>query len=79
MTDSRKSIAAPAEPPDVENIEIGPLVMWAGLLTSGLPCALLLVLAIISGELIKSPARYGALYRTGCGVGCGPTCWSSAW
>jgi signal transduction histidine kinase len=61
MTGARKFVAALARPPDVEDIEVGRPIMWAGLLTSGLPCALLLIVGIISDELIAWLAPYSAL------------------
>ena len=60
-TGARKLAAALAKPPNVEDVEVGRPIMWAGLLTSGLPCALLLVLAIISGLLIEQVVAYAAL------------------
>jgi signal transduction histidine kinase len=60
-TGARKFIAALAKPPDVEDIEVGRPIIWAGLLMSGLPCALLLTVAITSGELIEWTVPYGAL------------------
>ncbi|HET9223570.1 MAG TPA: GAF domain-containing sensor histidine kinase [Roseiflexaceae bacterium] len=61
MTEARKRIATPADLTAVENFEIAAPVMWAGLLTSGLPCAVLLAVGIIAGELIESVALYGLL------------------
>ena len=54
---------APAvrRPPALEPIELGRTVMWAGLLASALPCGLLLVLALISGQLISNTPVYTAL------------------
>ena len=60
-TGARKFVAAPARPPDVEDVEVGRPIMWAGLLTSGLPCAFLLVAATASGLLIERVAPYSAL------------------
>src|SRR5262245_39792160 len=60
-TGARKFVAALARPPDVEDVEVGRPIMWAGLLMSGLPCALLLTIGIISGELIEGIAPYSAL------------------
>jgi signal transduction histidine kinase len=61
-TRAQKLIAAFTRPPDLENVGVDRLVMWAGLLASGLPCALLLVIAIARGSPTMSDrAVYAAL------------------
>src|SRR5262249_8871316 len=60
-TRAHKLLAAFTRPPDVTNVEVGRLVMWAGLLASGLPCGLLLVIGITRGLLLAYAALYGAL------------------
>jgi len=61
-TRAQKLIAAFTRPPDLENVGVDRLVMWAGLLASGLPCALLLVIAIARGSPTMSDRTvYAAL------------------
>jgi len=62
MTDRRQQlIAAFTQPPALERAEVGRMVMWAGLLASALPCGLLLLIALWSGEFIKNTGAYAAL------------------
>lgn len=58
---ARKLISALTPPPQLEQADLGRLVMWAGLLASALPCALLLSVALLSGLLIHNPALYAAI------------------
>ncbi len=60
-TRAHKLLAAFARPPDVANVEVGRLVMWAGLLASGLPCGLLLLVGIANGLPLVTTALYSAL------------------
>jgi signal transduction histidine kinase len=53
-------IAALRRRPDIENAEVGRLVMWAGLLASALPCALLLATALARGLSLAGALIYGA-------------------
>jgi signal transduction histidine kinase len=62
MTSRRQQlIAAFTQPPALERAELGRMVMWAGLLASALPCGLLLLIALWSGEFIKNVGTYAAL------------------
>src|SRR5262245_22599244 len=58
---AHKLLAALTRPPDVTNVEVGRLVMWAGLLASGLPCGLLLLVGIANGMPLATAALYSAL------------------
>jgi signal transduction histidine kinase len=58
---SRQLVAAFMRPPNLEHVHISRHVMWAGLLSVGLPCTLLLIIGIISGRLVANPALYAAL------------------
>ena len=60
-TRAQQLIAAITHPPEIERADLGRLVMWAGLLASALPCGLLLMIALWSGEFIPNPGVYGAL------------------
>jgi signal transduction histidine kinase len=60
-TRTQQLIAAFTQPPVLERAEMGRMVMWAGLLASGLPCGLLLLIALWSGEFIKNVSTYAAL------------------
>src|SRR5215470_11950337 len=60
-TVTHRLIAAFTRPPDLENINVGGLVMWAGLAAAGLPCALLLSFGIVYHVLIANVAVYAAL------------------
>ncbi|MEO7909967.1 MAG: histidine kinase, partial [Roseiflexaceae bacterium] len=48
-------------PPNLEHTEVGRSVMWAGLLTGGLPCGLLFALGLVGAELIPNLALYAVL------------------
>ena len=48
-------------PPNLEHTEVGRLVMWAGLLTGGLPCGLLFALSLAGDALASQLAVYAAL------------------
>src|SRR5215211_5248479 len=60
-TRTQQLIAAFAQPPAIERAELGRMVMWAGLLASALPCGLLLLIALQSGEFIENTGAYAAL------------------
>jgi hypothetical protein len=53
--------AAFSQPAAMERADLGRMVMWAGLLASALPCSLLLLIALWSGEFIKNTGTYAAL------------------
>ena len=48
-------------PPDLANSNVGRLVMWAGLLAGGLPCALLFALGLAGAALVSQLALYAVL------------------
>jgi signal transduction histidine kinase len=54
-------IQALLRPPDVEHAEVGRLVMWAGLLATALPCALLLATALTRGFTVAEALVYASL------------------
>ena len=58
---TQKLIEAFRQSPDLENIYVGQLVMWAALPAGGLPCGLLLILGILSGEFVMHVALYALL------------------
>jgi signal transduction histidine kinase len=58
---AQKLLAAYAEPPNIANVDVGQPVMWTGLLASGLPCALLLIVGIIEGRTLLATVAYAAL------------------
>src|SRR2546425_13016945 len=60
-TGTHRLIAAFTRPPDLENSNVGRLVMWAGLLTGGLPCGLLFAFGIAGARPVSQLAPYGAL------------------
>jgi signal transduction histidine kinase len=59
-TRTRQLIAALTGRPDVENVEVGRMVMWAGLLASALPCGLLLLVGLSRGLTAAEAVRYTA-------------------
>ncbi|MFN8505567.1 GAF domain-containing sensor histidine kinase [Kouleothrix sp.] len=60
-THTRRLAEAFTRPPNLEDIDVGRLVMWAGFLSSALPSALLLTLSLLSGRLALRPALYTLL------------------
>lgn len=58
---SRQLAGAFTQPPNLEHARMGQLVPWIGLLAGILPCGMLLVIALISGELISQTGLYAAL------------------
>jgi signal transduction histidine kinase len=59
--DTHQLIEAFTRPPDLENSNVGRVVMWAGLLAGGLPCGLLFTLGITRAVPISRLALYAAL------------------
>jgi signal transduction histidine kinase len=57
-TRAQQLVAALTRKPDIEHIEVGRMVMWAGLLTSALPCGLLLAIGLLGGLALGAPLVY---------------------
>jgi signal transduction histidine kinase len=57
-TRTQQLLTALTRQPDIEHAEVGRLVMWAGLLASALPCALLLMVALSHGLPLTDAAIY---------------------
>jgi signal transduction histidine kinase len=60
-TRASKFIAAFTRPPDLENSNVGRMVMWSGLLAGGLPCGLLFGVALTNAAPASTLALYAAL------------------
>jgi signal transduction histidine kinase len=60
-TSTDRIIASFTRPPNLEHTEVGRLVMWAGLLTGGLPCGLLFAVGLSNGASVFQLALYAAL------------------
>jgi signal transduction histidine kinase len=56
-----KFIAAFTRPPDLENSNVGRMVMWSGLLAGGLPCGLLFAVALANAAPVSQLGPYAAL------------------
>src|SRR5689334_12454570 len=56
-----RMISAFTRPPNLEHAEVGRLVMWSGLLSSGMPCGLWFALGLAGVGLISHLALYAAL------------------
>lgn len=58
---AQQFITAFTRPPDLENSNVGRMVMWSGLLAGGLPCGLLFAIGAIRGAPASTLALYAGL------------------